>query len=101
MATTYKRRKVQIELADRTRPSMTSSEVYAVCANSGCDLRTLRKLWQGQLVQESSGIRLWAALKAAGLLRAEAKRPFVPVPLSPKESAKAPQKDLASPPSGA
>jgi hypothetical protein len=101
MATKYQRRKVCIDPADRTRTHMTSSEVFSVCANSGCDPRTLRKVWAGQLVQESSAIRLWAALKAAGLLRADAKKPALPVPLSPKESAPVGKKDLASVTGGA
>ncbi len=78
MATTYLRRKVRIDPSDRTRPGMTKPELWSVCANSGCDPRTLKKVWEGELVQESSGFRAWAALKAAGLLRADAKKPQIP-----------------------
>lgn len=102
MATTYQRRKVCIDPADRTRTHMTSPEVFSACANSGCDPRTLRKVWAGQLVQESSAIRLWSALKAAGLLRAAARKPFVPAEsLPPKESEPVDQKAVASPQKGA
>ena len=74
----YKPRKVMIDVKDRTRPTMTKPELWNVCATSGCDPRTLKKVWEGKLVQEGAGYRAWAALKNAGLLRGEAKAPFPP-----------------------
>lgn len=57
---------------------MTNPELWGICATSGCDPRTVAKVWAGEWVQESSGVRVWHALKAAGLIRADAPQPTPP-----------------------
>lgn len=95
----YAKRKVRIDPADRAREEMTKPELWSVCAASGCDPRTVLKIWRGELSQEGSAIRVWSAFKSAGLLKPEAKRPFIPV--APQEEEEDAKKDLPASQPGA